>query len=67
MNIQPNGQDEQRIREIWESYLEVAEENHNKYKKGVIAESEYILTQAEYVKQTIQNLGQFMFDLIARS
>ena len=66
MNINPDDQDERIINEIWQSYLKIANENHERYKKGVITESQYILIQAEYAKQTINELGQFMFDLISK-
>ena len=66
MNINTNNQDEQIVNEIWQSYLTIANENHERYKKGVITESQYILAQAEYAKQTINELGQFMFDLISK-
>lgn len=64
MNVNTN--DEQIVNEIWQSYLTTANENHERYKKGVITESQYILAQAEYAKQTINELGRFMFDLIAK-
>ena len=64
MNINTN--DEQIVNEIWQYYLTIANENHEMYKKGAITESQYILAQAEYAKQTINELGQFMFDLIAK-
>ena len=64
MNINTN--DEQIVNEIWQSYLTIANENHERYKKGIITESQYILSQAEYAKQTINELGQFMFDLISK-